>query len=65
MWPVIWCGTGSVPVPVKGKLLIPVQVLVTILIPVVSRFEIDVVLYKALDILCDLLGGKFNLGAMW
>ena len=50
--------TGSVPVPVKSKLLIPFPV--KILIPVVSRFQGKVVHYKSLDILCDLLSGNFN-----
>ena len=54
-------STGSG--PVKSKLLIPVPVPVKLLIPVVSRFQsIQVVLYKALDILCDLLRGYFNPG---
>ena len=49
-------STGAV--PVKSKLLIPVPV--KVLISVVSRFRNEVVRYKALDILCDLLSGNFN-----
>ena len=54
-------STGSGPVPVKSKLLIPVPV--KILMPVVSRFQsVQVFLYKALDILFDLLSRNFNPG---
>ena len=57
-------STGSGPLPVKSKPLIPVPVSVPvkILIPIVSRFQSEVVLYKAMDILCVLLSGNFNPG---